>query len=80
MTARQPAHKEPEQESQLVPVQLAPEEKKGDTSQPDEGRGPWPMALRHVRAWRDQGIMLWRSWRAWSAKPPPLPRVIASKS
>jgi hypothetical protein len=29
MTARQPAHKEPEQESQLVPVPLAPEEKKG---------------------------------------------------
>ena len=69
-TAVQPAHQEPEQESQPMPVQSAPEEKNGNPIQPDEVRGNWPMALRHVRAWLEPGIMLWRYWRAWSAKPP----------
>jgi hypothetical protein len=37
----------------------------------DGGLSSWPVALRHVRAWLEPGVMLWRYWRGWSDKPPP---------
>jgi SRSO17 transposase len=43
----------------------------GVAATPNASRGSWPVALRHVRAWLEPGLMLWRYWRAWSAKPPP---------
>lgn len=31
----------------------------------------WPEALRRIRTWLEPYIMLWRYWKAYSAKPPP---------
>jgi hypothetical protein len=32
----------------------------------------WPQALRAMRGWLEPWVMLWRYWRAFSDKPPPL--------
>jgi hypothetical protein len=52
-----------------------PSRRRGEKSRaaitPAVGLGSWPMALRQIRAWLEPGILRWRYWRAWSAKPPP---------
>jgi hypothetical protein len=64
----QPAREQ--EEPALVPL-AAPGKKSCEVSSASEGLGSWPVALRRVRAWLEPGIMLWRYWRAWSAKAPP---------
>lgn len=46
-------------------------EKSHATEGSEGGLCSWPVALRHVRAWLEPGVMLWRYWRGWSDKPPP---------
>jgi hypothetical protein len=66
----QPAPEKHGQEDQAVPLRTA-SGKKSRAVTPNAGLGSWPVALRQVRAWLAPGLMLWRYWRAWSAKPPP---------
>jgi hypothetical protein len=70
-TADQPAPEAPRREDDAVSVLPALGEKSHNAAIPEAGLGSWPIALRHVCAWLEPGLMLWHYWRAWSAKPPP---------
>jgi hypothetical protein len=54
-----------------VTVQPRTRGKNGATTTPDGGLNPWPVTVRPLRAWCEPGIRRGRSWRAWSATPPP---------
>ena len=69
--AAHPTHEVSGQEEPVVVPLAAPGKKSRDGLGLCEGLRSWPLALRHVRAWLEPGIMLWRYWRAWSAKVPP---------
>ena len=56
-----------------VTVQPRTRGKNGAIATPNAGLSRWPVAVRPLHAWREPGIMRWRSWRAWSAKPHHLP-------
>jgi hypothetical protein len=66
----QPAPAEPERADHAGAARGAPG-KKSHAARLDAGLRSWPVALRHVRAWLEPGLMLWRYWQTWSIKPPP---------